>query len=90
MRKAQVFLREDQAAELRRVAKSTGRKQSEIIRRGVDLAVAEAVEAGPPDWRKATLAAAGMWKDHDGIDAMREDLRTRYQERLDKLFPERS
>jgi N-acetyl-anhydromuramyl-L-alanine amidase AmpD len=90
MRKAQVFLEDNQIAALKRLAKATGRKQSEIIRHGVDLAVQEAVDAGQPDWKLATLAAAGMWKDHADIDAMREDLRVRYQERFDRLFSERS
>lgn len=88
MRKAQVFLEEKQLADLKRVAKATGRKQSEIIRRGVDLAVIEAEAAGADDWRAATRGAAGMWTDHAEIDAMRDDLRARYSERLDVLFPD--
>jgi hypothetical protein len=90
MRKAQVFLTDEQLAELRRIARETGRKQSEIIRRGVDLAVKEASGTGEADWRKATRSAAGIWKDRHDIDAMREDMRKRYQDRLDTLFPDAS
>ncbi len=90
MRKHQVFLKDEQTAALKRVARTTGRKQSEIIRRGVDLAVKEADEAPPADWRRATQAASGIWKDHADIDAMRDDMQARYRKRLDALFPEQS
>lgn len=88
MRKAQVFLTDEQLADLRRPARATGRKQSEIIRRGVELALQEAVGIPEPDWKRATLAAAGIWKDRDDLDAIREDMRDRYHERFETLFPE--
>lgn len=88
MRKAQVFLTEEQLADLRRTARATGRKQSEIIRRGVDLALNETDSVSEPDWKRATLAAAGIWKDRDDLDSIREDMRDRYHERLETLFPE--
>ncbi len=81
MRKTQVFLTEDQFVALRRASKHSGRKRSEIIRRGVVLAVEEIEGAAEPDWKAATLAAAGMWKDRDDLDAGRQDMRERYQER---------
>ncbi len=92
MRKAQVLLREDQTAELERVSRQTGRKKSELIRRGVDLALAEAVgteaaaKAVPavpemPDWKKVWLDAAGIWKDRDDLDEMRDSLRAANQRR---------
>lgn len=88
MRKAQVFLTEEQLADLKKAARRTGRSQSEIIRRGVDLALNETDNVSEPDWKRATLSAAGIWKDRDDLDAIREEMRSRYHERLEKLFPE--
>ena len=53
MRKAQVFLRDDQKTALRNLSRRTGRKQSELIRHGVDLAIAEAERMPEDDWRSA-------------------------------------
>ena len=88
MRKAQVFLTEEQLADLRRTARATGRSQSEIIRSGVDLALNETDSVSELDWKRAKLAAAGIWKDRDDLDAIGEDMRDRYHERFEKLFPE--
>jgi hypothetical protein len=54
------------------------------------LAVKEADEGQAPDWRLATEAASGIWKDHADIDTMRNDMRVQYRKRLDALFPEQS
>lgn len=86
MRKAQVFLTDDQFNALRRAAKATGRKQSEIIRRGVDLAVKEADEQPAADWKTALLGVAGIWKDRDDLDELYTDLRQRSRERLERLM----
>jgi hypothetical protein len=88
MRKTQVFLTEDQLAALKRVARATGRKQSEIIRRGVELAVDEAKAVAEPDWKAAILSAAGIWKDRDDLDELYADLKQRNRERMDRLFDE--
>ncbi len=88
MRKHQVFLEEEQAAALRRIARATGRRQSEIIRRGVDLAVKEADEAAAPDWKAAILSAAGIWKDRDDLDELYAEMRRRNRARMDRLFGE--
>ncbi len=88
MRKTQVFLTEEQFAALRRAAKASGRKRSEIMRRGVSLAVEEIEGAPEPDWKTATLAAAGIWKGRDNLDEDRATLRARYAERFDSLFPD--
>jgi hypothetical protein len=88
MRKAQVFLTDEQLAELRRIARETGRKQSEIIRRGVDLAVKEAKEAPVADWKSGILSAAGIWKDRDDLDELYADLRRRNLDRLNRLIGE--
>ncbi|MFN0024455.1 MAG: hypothetical protein ACKVS5_11220 [Parvularculaceae bacterium] len=68
MRKVQVFLRADQKAALTRLAARTGRRQSDLIRSGVDLVLesSQDVDAG---WREATRAAAGLWRDREDINA---------------------
>lgn len=88
MRKAQVFLREDQIAALKKVARETGRKQSEVIREGVDLAIKAANDAKAQDWKAAMLSAAGIWKDRDDFDEIFAERRRRSRERMDRLFPE--
>ncbi len=85
MRKAQVFLRDDQIAKLRGVAKATGRKQSEIIRRGVDLAVAEAQSTGLSERNAAFDAVFGMWADRDDLDDLQSTLRANAKRRMDEL-----
>jgi hypothetical protein len=94
LRKAQVFLREDQKAALQRLSRRTGRKQSELIRHGVDLAIAEAetrssqqVEVKTPsgDWKQAWLSAAGVWADRDDLDELYADMRRNNANRADEL-----
>ncbi|MGL4437878.1 MAG: hypothetical protein ACRCUE_01260 [Bosea sp. (in: a-proteobacteria)] len=85
MRKAQVFLTDDQFSALRRAAKATGRKQSEIIRRGVDLAVAETRHGGMAERNVALDAVFGMWADRDDVEELQTTLRTNAQRRMDDL-----
>lgn len=94
LRKAQVFLREDQKAALQRLSRRTGRKQSELIRHGVDLAIAEAethglqqVEAKAPsgDWKQAWLSAAGVWADRDDLDELYANMRKNNAKRAVEL-----
>lgn len=82
VRKVQVFLRDDQKAALKRVAARTGRKQSDLIRAGVDL-VLESDRLESAGWREATRAAAGIWRDRTDLDeasrAMREAAKKRFK-----------
>ncbi len=75
MRKAQVFLRDDQKAALQQLSRRTGRKQSELIRHGVDLAIAEAEKAPDDNWKEAWLQAFGIWKDRTDIDEIYAEMR---------------
>jgi hypothetical protein len=91
MNKAHVLLRDDQTAELERVSRQTGRK-SELIRRGVDLALAEAKTSQPAspaeendDWKAAWRGIFGLWADRDDIDELYSDLRRRNRERMERL-----
>lgn len=94
MRKAQVFLREDQKTALQKLSRRTGRKQSELIRHGVDLAIAEAEktsrretkpELPKGDWKQAWLSVAGIWADRDDLDELYSDMRRNNAKRAEEL-----
>jgi hypothetical protein len=83
MIKMQVFLREDQKSALKTMSARTGRRESEIVRQGVDLML-EKDRQKADDWKKALLAAAGMWKDHDM--SWHKDLRAASKRRFKSLY----
>ena len=83
MQKAQVFLREDQKENLKNIARKTGARQSELIRRGVDLVI-EASQKEQSDWQDAWANASGIWKDHDDIKATMSDMRKQMNDRIDR------
>ena len=64
---------------MRRRAARTGARQSDLVRRSVDLLL-ESEKESSESWREATRAAVGMWKDRDPaeFDALREALRARF------------
>jgi predicted transcriptional regulator len=68
MRKVQVFLREDQTAALSALARQSGRPRAELVRQGIDLLLQRS-DVAPADWRERVRAAAGLWRDHDQIEA---------------------
>lgn len=80
MQKAQVFLTDEQKASLKTLSSTTGRKQSEIIRRGVDLAIAEC-ESQKSHWKASLKKASGMWKDRDDVEEIIADNRARWRRR---------
>jgi len=58
--RTQIYLTEQQREELAAIAKTSGKKQSELIREAVDRLIEEAGS----DRRDAVLrAVAGLWKD---------------------------
>jgi hypothetical protein len=64
MVRTQIYLTERERDELARLARSTRRKQSELIRDAVD----RLIEQSSRKRRAAVLrAAAGMWKDRDDL-----------------------
>lgn len=85
MEKVQVFLREDQKAALRALAARSGRRQSELIRRGVDM-VLEQAEREKADWRDTVRAVAGIWRDRDDIDELMRENRAAANRRLDAML----
>jgi Arc/MetJ-type ribon-helix-helix transcriptional regulator len=79
MIKMQVFLREEQKAALKKMAARTGKRESDLVRQGVDLMLEKSSQE-TDDWKKATRAAAGIWKDRDmsWFDEMRARTRKRF------------
>ena len=64
MVRTQIYLTEKEQAELRRLARQTGKKQSELIRRAID----DFLDRHQPRDRRAMLEQArGMWKDRDDL-----------------------
>jgi hypothetical protein len=85
MQKVQVFLREDQKVALKSISARTGQKLSDLIRRGVDLLIDNA-EREEADWREATRAAAGMWRDRADLDELSRSLRDAAKRRFAPLY----
>jgi len=87
MQRAQVFLRDDQKKSLRTIAARTGRKQSDLIRSGVDLLI-EKEKQRVQDWKSALINARGIWKDRDDVGTVQEKIRDGLNRRRKCLFPE--
>jgi Arc/MetJ-type ribon-helix-helix transcriptional regulator len=85
MVRTQVYLTEEQDRGLKGLARSTGRKQSELIRAAIDHLLAE---NRPKDWRAALEAVRGMWADRDDLDELYEDLRGDWARRRKRLYGE--
>ena len=83
MQKAQVFLREDQKTDLKNIARQTGARQSELIRRGVDMVI-EASQKEQSDWQNAWANACGIWQEHDGLENTLSDMREQLNDRIDR------
>jgi predicted transcriptional regulator len=74
MVRIQIYLTEAERDALRDLARQTGKKQSELIRRAID----DFLDRHKPKDRRAMLQQArGMWKDRDDLpdfDALRKEL----------------
>jgi len=88
VQKIQVFLRADQKAALKSLSARTGVRQSDLVRRGVDL-VLEAATDQSVDWRQATRAAAGLWRDREDIDTTAGGLRRSFKKRFSHAYARR-
>ena len=86
MVRTQVYLTEAQARGLKRLAASTGRKQSELIREEIEGYLAE---HKPQDWKEALEAVCGIWADRPDLDQLHAELRHEVEERLDRLDAKR-
>ncbi len=64
MLRTQIYLTEEERAALRNMARETGKKQSELIRRAID----DFIERFQPRERLALLSQArGMWQGRDDL-----------------------
>jgi Arc/MetJ-type ribon-helix-helix transcriptional regulator len=79
MVRTQVYLTEEQDRGLKRLAASTGRKQSELIREAVDRLLMDKRER---NWLKSLEPMFGMWADRPEMDHFVRDLRKEVDERL--------
>ncbi|MBN2315088.1 MAG: ribbon-helix-helix protein, CopG family [Sedimentisphaerales bacterium] len=64
MVRKQIYLTEDQSGELAAIAKSAGKKQSELIREAIDLFIDQ---AGNSHRESVLRKTAGMWKDRTDL-----------------------
>jgi len=72
MQKTQVFIRDDQKQELSRLARITGRKQSTLIREGIDLYLKKAKVQST--WKENMMQLAGSLTEEEG-ESMQETVR---------------
>jgi predicted DNA-binding protein len=85
MVRTQIYLTEEQKGNLTRLASTTGRRQSELIREAIDGFLAE---HRPKDWKEALETARGMWADRDDLDDFVRELRAGWGRRLERLYGE--
>jgi predicted DNA-binding protein len=85
MVRTQVYLSEEQKRGLERLAATTGKRQSDMIREALEVYLAR---HEPKDWREALEAVRGMWADRDDLDELQADLRMDWERRLQRLYGE--
>jgi len=73
VRKIQVFLKA--------LSARTGARQSDLVRQGVDLLLERATRESA-DWREATRAVAGLWRDRADIEGAAGELRRSLKKRF--------
>jgi predicted DNA-binding protein len=83
MVRTQVYLTEEQEYGLNRLAASTGRKQSELIREAVESYLAE---RRPKDWKEALEGMRGMWADRNDLDDLHAEAGKNWERRLKRLL----
>ena len=79
MIRTQVYLTEEQDRGLKRLAASTGRKQSELIREAIDRFLADKDKRR---WLKSLEPMFGMWADRPEMNHFVRDLRKQADARL--------
>jgi len=85
VQKIQVFLREEQKTALKTLSAQTGVRQSDLVRQGVDLLL-EGASRRTTDWREATRAAAGLWRERKDLETISEELRASLRRRLPAAY----
>jgi hypothetical protein len=85
MQKIQVFLREDQKVALKSISHRTGQRQSDLVRKSVDLLI-DRMKREDADWREATRLVAGLWKDRTDIEDISQELRAAAKRRFSSVY----
>jgi len=65
MKRTQIYLTPSEAQGVARVAATTGRNQSEVIREAIDLYLQR---LGPQDRLQRLRVGCGIWRDRDEFD----------------------
>jgi Arc/MetJ-type ribon-helix-helix transcriptional regulator len=66
MFRTQLYLTDAQHERLKRLARSSGRSRSALLREAVDRLLTS--EAPPSDWKDRLRQARGMWKEREDLD----------------------
>ena len=61
-------------------------RQSDLVRQGVDLVLKGAAQQAM-DWREATRAVAGLWRDREDLDAAGEEFRAAARRQFPDIYP---
>ena len=85
MVRKQFFITAEQKRRIKARAALTGVSEAEIIRRGIDRELEQALPVAEGDWKDAWRQAFGMWKDRDDLDELYARLRTRRRKRRQRV-----
>lgn len=83
MIRKQVFITAEQNRRLKQRAAETGTAEAEIVRRGIEVALAS--ETSAADWKKGLAELSGAWSDRGDIQDFVRDLRKGTRRRLKRL-----
>ncbi len=76
----QFLLTQEQSSRLKAHAAASGATETEIVRAGIDMALAQARQDGDA-WKTIWSKAAGLWSERSDLDAFYEERRRRRAER---------
>ena len=84
MIRTQIYLTEPIHEAIKARAKSSGRKQSELIREALEQHFQRDTKKDEASWKEGISKAFGMWEDHDTIDDIIKESRRLSAERLNR------
>jgi predicted DNA-binding protein len=81
MVRTQIYLTDEQKRRLERLAATSGRKQSEMIREAIDGYL---VRQERQDWAQAFEAVRGMWAERGDLDDFARRIRGEWEQRAER------
>ncbi|MGV3550201.1 hypothetical protein [Rhizobium sp.] len=82
-----VTISDEQMAQIKKIAEQTGVAADDLVREAIDRMIVErAPKTG--DWKEATRAIYGIWKDRNDLEDTFKSFRDGFEDRHAKLFPE--